>query len=283
MDDPQLLVSTDWLAQHLNDENLRLIDIRGHVLPATEPPPHYFNHEADYLDSHLPNAVFVDWVREITDPADPRHARIAPPDRFSGVMQRLGLTPSSQVVAYDDAHGMFAARLWWALHYYGFHQVAVLDGGWQKWLAEGRATSSEIPTVAPSDIQAVPDPTWFYSDDQVLAALGSDIVLLDVRSEGEFNGQASRAERAGHIPGAVNLPRAQLLSPDGTLLPLRLLHEQLINVGLTDPNQQIVTYCNGGVSASYGMLALKAAGYRHIAVFDGSWKAWGSDKSKPIE
>ncbi len=283
MDNPQLLVSTAWLAAHLDDKNMRVVDIRGHVLPATQPPPHYFNHYADYIESHLPNAVFVDWVQEITDPTDPRHARIAPPERFSGVMQRLGLGPSTQVVAYDDANGMFAARLWWALNYYGHAQVAVLDGGWQKWLAEGRPTTSDMPSIAPTNIKAIPNPAWIYTDAEILATLDSNTtILLDVRSEGEYAGQASRATRAGHIPGAINLPRSQFLNADGTMLPPEQLHQQFIKIGITDPSQNIVTYCNGGVSASYGLLALRLAGFSNIALYDGSWKAWGNDDSKPI-
>lgn len=282
MDNPKLLVSTDWLAKHLNDENLRIVDIRGHVLPATEPPPHYFNHADDYAQSHIPNAIFIDWVHEITDPNDPRHARIASPECFTGVMRRLGLNSTTQVVAYDDANGMFAARLWWALNYYGHHQVAILDGGWQKWIAEKRPTTNIIPQITPTDIQAVPDARWIYDDEQVLAALNTDTVLLDVRSEAEFLGQASRAARAGHIPNAINLPRSELIDANGMMLSPELLRQKLHQLGLTNSEQKIVTYCNSGVSASYGLLALKIAGYENSALFDGSWKAWGNDFTKPI-
>src|SRR5687768_15298517 len=98
MHDP--LVTTEWLHDHLSDPQIRVIDIRGHVLSASDPPPHYFNHEADYLKSHIPGALFVDWVHEITDPNDPRHAQIAKPGRFSAAMSRLGITPQTLVVAY---------------------------------------------------------------------------------------------------------------------------------------------------------------------------------------
>src|SRR5215213_4402399 len=125
-----VIVSTEWLHEHLNDQNLRIIDIRGHVLPASQPMPHYFNHEDDYRKSHIPGAVFVDWVNEITDPADPRHAQIAPPERYAEAMSRHGIGDGTLVVAYDDAAGMFAARLWWSLSYYGHTNVVVLDGGW---------------------------------------------------------------------------------------------------------------------------------------------------------
>lgn len=278
------IVSTAWLAEHLADANLRVVDIRGHVLPATEPPPHYFNHYADYLVSHIPNAVFIDWVHEITDPADPRHAQIAPPERFAAAMSRAGIGDQTFVVTYDDAGGMFAARLWWALNYYGHSQVAVLDGGWQKWIAEGRPVSAEIPSIAPMVFTPRPDPAWYRNSAQVLAALNTPIRLVDMRSPEEFRGEASRAVRKGHIPSAVNQPRRELLGEDGALLPPEALREKFAALGVTDETEEVIFYCNAGVSASFGLLALRAAGIKaRAAVYDGSWKDWGNDPEKPIE
>jgi thiosulfate/3-mercaptopyruvate sulfurtransferase len=278
------LVSTAWLAEHLSAPDLRVVDIRGHVLPAAEPPPHYFNHYADYLVSHIPNAVFIDWVHEITDPADPRHAQIAPPERFAAAMQRAGIGDQTFVVAYDDAGGMFAARLWWALNYYGHSQVAVLDGGWQRWIAETRPVSAELPHVAPTVFTARPDPNWYRDGAQVLAALHAQARLVDMRSPEEFRGEASRAARKGHIPRAVNQPRRDLLAEDGTLLPPEALREKFAALGITDESDEVIFYCNAGVSASFGLLALRAAGIQApAAVYDGSWKDWGNDPEKPIE
>jgi thiosulfate/3-mercaptopyruvate sulfurtransferase len=278
------LVSTAWLAEHLSAPDLRVVDIRGHVLPATEPPPHYFNHYADYLVSHIPNAVFIDWVHEITDPADPRHAQIAPPERFAAAMQRAGIGDQTLVVAYDDAGGMFAARLWWALNYYGHSRVVVLDGGWQRWIAEARPVSAEIPRIAPTVFTARPDPNWYRDGAQVLAALHAQTRLVDMRSPEEFRGEASRAVRKGHIPRAVNQPRRDLLAEDGTLLPPEALREKFAALGITDESDEVIFYCNAGVSASFGLLALRAAGIQApAAVYDGSWKDWGNDPEKPIE
>lgn len=278
-----LIVSTDWLAEHLDDPNLRIVDIRGHVISASEPPPHYFNHRADYMQAHIPGAVFVDWVHEITNPADPRHAQIAPPERYAEVMRRIGIGPDTCVVAYDDASGMFAARLWWSLNYYGHDKVAVLDGGWPKWTAEGRPTTAEVPQIAPSQFVARPNPALYRSGDQVQAALGSDTVLLDVRTPDEFAGKAARAVRKGHIPGAVNQQRGNLVAGDGTVLPPEVLRERLNAVGIDTHTPEVVVYCNGGVSASYGLLALRVAGITRAAVYDGSWKDWGNDPNRPIE
>lgn len=276
----QLLVTTDWLAEHLHDANVRIVDIRGHVLPASAPKPHYFNHRADYDAAHIPGAVFIDWVEEITDPDSPHHAQIAKAERFAAVMNRNGIGDDTFVVAYDDAGGMFAARLWWALNYYGHSAVAVLDGGWQKWLAEGRPTTAEVPQFPQTQFTPNIQPAWRLTADDVAAR--GERTLIDVRTVEEFAGKASRAKRAGHIPGAVNIPRSDLLTSAGTMLPPEQLREIFAAGGVNGENA--ITYCNGGVSASYGLLALKVAGLgENAAVYDGSWKDWGDDVSRPIE
>ncbi len=277
-----LLVGTTWLQEHLNDANLRIVDIRGHVLPASQPLPHYFNHETDYTKSHIPGAVFVDWVNEITDPGDPRHAQIAQPERYTKVMERIGVGDDTLVVAYDDAKGMFAARLWWSLNYYGHPNVAVLDGGWDKWIAEGRPTTAEIPTITPSHFTPKLDANVFRSGAQVLAHMNGDQQLIDTRTPEEFAGKSSRAKRGGHIPGAFNLPRALLVAPDGTMLNQAALKRRFANAGISENSSDVVFYCNGGVSASFGLLALRAAGFEGGSVYDGSWKDWGNDEQKPI-
>lgn len=278
-----LLVSTEWLAARLHDPALRIVDIRGHVISASEPPPHYFNHRPDYEHSHIPGAVFIDWVHEITNPADPRHAQIAPPERFEAAMRRAGISTGTLVVAYDDAGGMFAARLWWALNYYGHESVAVLDGGWTKWIAESRPVQAEIPTVTAGDFTAKPTPAWFRDGAAVQAALGTTTKLVDMRGTAEFAGESSRAVRKGHIPGAVNQPRSELIGPDGALLPADQLRAKFESLGVTDETPEVVFYCNAGVSASFGLLALRAAGITApAAMYDGSWKDWGNDPTKPI-
>ena len=277
-----LLVSTDWLQEHLDDPDLRIVDIRGHVIPASEPPPHYFNNRDDWLKGHVPGAIFVDWVHEITDPDDPRHAPVAPPQRYQAFARRIGISADTRVVAYDDADGMFAARMWWTLLYYGHRQVAVLDGGWERWVAEGRPVTDRHHAVIPGDFVARPDESIYRSGDQLLAGLESaERLLVDVRSPAEFAGQASRARRFGHIPGALNVPRPSLVGADGRMLPPAELRALFAQEGVDD-EAEVVTYCNAGVSASYGMLALRVAGYGDVAVYDGSWKDWGNDDSKPL-
>lgn len=278
-----VLVTTEWLAEHLDDPDIRIVDIRGHVLPATEPKPHYFNHRDDYDISHIPGAVFVDWVDEITDPAYPTQSRVAPPERYAAVMSRLGIDESKFVVAYDDYGNMFAARLWWTLNYYGHTRVAVLDGGWGRWIAEGRPVTAEVPTIQPTVFIPRVQPELRRTGDQVLAKLSDGQTLIDARSAPEFDGEASRADRFGHIPSAINLPRTELLKADGTLKSRDDLRIMFDAIGVNADTPDVVFYCNGGVSASFNLLALRAAGLKGGSVYDASWKEWGNDPDKPIE
>ena len=276
------IVNTAWLAEHLTDGDLRIIDIRGHVAPPTDPHPHYFAHRAEYEQSHLPGAVFVDWVRDITDPASPNASQIATPEAYAAFMSSLGIGDDTLVVAYDDAGAMFAARLWWTLTYYGHDKVVILDGGWQKWTGEGRPVTTEIPQFPPATFTPHINPAIRRTIDEVAAA-PSDTKLIDVRTPAEYTGEASRAQRSGHIPGAINLPRGVLVNADGTFPTPEALRARFAEIGLIDDAGDVVLYCNGGVSASYGLLALKLAGFENGAVYDGSWKEWGNDPTRPIE
>ncbi len=295
---PKPIVSTVWLENHLNDASIRIIDIRGRVAPASDPPPHYFSHRAAYVKSHIPGAVFIDWVTDITIDG-PSQMQIAPPEKFAALMGKLGISSRTFVVAYDDADGMFAARLWWALQYYGHDKVAVLDGGWQKWLAENRPVTAESPRIPVKTFTPRINAALRWTADDVQQSLETGVHLIDVRTPAEYNGQASRARRMGHIPGAINLPRSLFVSNDGALKPSGVLqdvfsaHDIPLNGSTAstgsdnsesrDGETPVVLYCNGGVSASYGLLALRQAGYEGGAVYDGSWKDWGNDDTRPIE
>jgi thiosulfate/3-mercaptopyruvate sulfurtransferase len=281
-----LIVSTQWLADHLHDPDLRIIDIRGRVIGADQPPPHYFAHRADYEQAHIPGAVFVDWTQDITDPASPNGTQIAAADDYATLMKRLGVGDRTFVVAYDDAAGMFAARLWWTLGYYGHRRAAILDGGWKKWVDEGRPTTGEIPVIAPAVFTPRVNRNIRRTIEDIAALVGAQDVstlLIDVRTVEEFVGQASRARRSGHIPGAVNLARGALVNPDETLPSQAELRSKFADAGVDEDTSQVILYCNSGVSSSYAYLALRASGYTgKAAVYDGSWKEWGNDETRPI-
>ena len=221
-DDP--LVSTDWLQDHLDDPDLRVVDIRGYVTtrplePGVEEAT-YRGAEDEYLAGHIPGAVFVDWTPDIVDPDDPVPAQIAPAARFAEAMSRRGIGDATRVIAVDHMGGQFATRLWWALTYYGHDAVSVLDGGWNRWVEEERPVESGPVSVAPAAFHARPRAEMRATAADVLAWLGqADLQLLDARDAGQFTGARRRGPRGGHIPGAVNLPRELFFAEGGGFLP----------------------------------------------------------------
>src|SRR5918999_3099652 len=158
------LVTTDWLAAHLEDENLRVVDIRGYVdktdLGGGRQKAEYLAAREEYDEAHIPGAVYVDSTSDITDPHDPVPAQIAPPERFADLMGSFGIGDDTRVVVYDHAGGQFATRLWWALTYYGHDEVFVLDGGWKKWTAENRPRTTEVPEPRPAVFTPEPRSGW---------------------------------------------------------------------------------------------------------------------------
>ncbi len=280
------LVSTAWLAARLGAPGLRVVDVRGKVLPPGN-EPRYLPKREEYEASHLPGAVFVDWTRDIVDLADPVPAQIARPGDFARAMGERGIGDDTAVVAYDDYDHIFAGRLAWALRYYGHDAVRVLDGGWARWTAEGRATSheSEATRVAPATFSARARPSLRRTADQVAAALGkSETLLIDARPADQYTGAKSAAARGGHIPGAVNVPYARLVdAKTGTFLPRDELARVFAAAGVDVARlpAEVVVYCNGGVSCTVPMHALQLLGREDVAVYDGSWNEWGNDASRP--
>jgi thiosulfate/3-mercaptopyruvate sulfurtransferase len=281
------LVSTEWLAANLEDPQLRVVDMRGKVLPPTAPKPHYYARPEDYAAGHIPGAVYIDWTRDIVDLDDPVPTQVAPPEKIAALLGGLGIGDDSAVVIYDDWYSMFAGRLLWVLRYYGFERARILNGGSLKWLAEGRPFSSEVPSNPPAVFTPRPRPELRKTADQILAALGSDTLLLDARNAKEYRGEESRAVRGGHIPGAVNIFYQSLVDgPDHTYASPEELRERFAAAGVDLEHledREVVAYCNGGVSATPAALALEIATGKRAALYDGSWNEWGNDESKPLE
>ena len=291
MHEPDALVTTNWLADHLEDEPFRVVDIRGYVkktdLSRGRQRADYLPAREEYDGAHVPGAVYVDWTRDITDPDDPVTAQVAPPERFAALIGSLGIGDETHVVVYDQSGGQFATRLWWALTLYGHDRVSVLDGGWKKWKAEGRPTTTEVPEPEPATFTPRPRPGWRTDAEALLAASESGgAFVLDARDEGQYTGAVARGEgRAGRIPGAAHLHADGLFDPEGgTFLPDEDLERRLREAGVPENRDEpIVAYCNGGVAATVPLFALHRLGYKNLANYDGSWNEWGVREELPVE
>jgi thiosulfate/3-mercaptopyruvate sulfurtransferase len=228
----------------------------------------------------------VDWTRDITDPDDPVPAQVAQPERFAELMGSLGIGGDTHVVVYDHAGGQFATRLWWALTYYGHDRVSVLDGGWNRWTAEGRPTTSEVPDLRPATFTPARRPGWRKEAGEVLAASERGAFLLDARDEGQYTGAVARGEgRAGRLPGAKHLHSESLFDPEsGTFRSDEELAGMLREAGVPEDREaSVVAYCNGGVAATVPLFALHRRGYTNLSNYDGSWNEWGMREDLPAE
>ena len=276
------IVDAAWLAQHLDDPRVRVLDTRGRV-PSPGEAPRSLRPEFDA--GHISGASFVTWNVDCVDHDDPVAHHHAPPDRIAAAASALGIDDDTLVVAYDDYHSIFAARLWWAFRAMGHERAYVLDGGWQGWLAAGHPTSTSDATPEPATFTPRPVPALRWTIDEV-AARGSDVVLVDARSRARFAGTGGDLV-GGHVPGAVNAPYVELVGEDGFLRAREELAEVLRAAGIdpADPPSTIVATCGSGISASVPLLALEllapGAGVRG-AVYDGSWSEW-STSGQPIE
>ena len=289
MERSHFLVETSWLANHLNDPHIRIVDMRGYVRTVEHDGVQdalYIGARDEYEREHIPGALYIDWSSDIIDPDDSIEAQIAPPDRFAQLMEQLGIGDQHLVVAYD-AHpaSQFATRLWWALNYYGHDQVVVLNGGLPKWQRENRPIVDTTPTFPPATFTPKVQPQLRATAQDILAMLGQrNVTLIDAREPGQYNGTLVRGHgRPGHIPGALNVPREELIDPStGTFRSNDELNQVFSSAGVT-PQEHVVAYCNGGVAATTILFSLAMLGYSKLTNYDGSWNEWGKRQDLPTE
>jgi thiosulfate/3-mercaptopyruvate sulfurtransferase len=240
-----------------------------------------------YHAEHIPTAVYAHLSRDMSGPKSGTNGRHPLPsiDELARSFSQLGIGPGTQVVAYDQDVGMFAGRLWWMLRYLGHDAVAVLDGGWAKWVREGRPTTAGQETRPPGGFQAKPRPELVATLGEVETLVGQPgTLLVDARSPERFEGRSETLDRAaGHIPGAANHFFRQNAAADGTMLPadaLRTSFDRLL--GGRQP-EQTVMYCGSGVTACHNLLAMEYAGLTGARLYPGSWSEWSADPARPVE
>ena len=271
---PEKLVSTDWVADHLDDANVRLIEVDVDT--------------SAYDEGHPPGAVAWNWTSQLQDQVQ---RDVASRDAVEALLRGAGANDDSQLVLFGDNNNWFAAYALWMLELYGVTNTALMDGGRVKWLAEGRATTTDAPDPVAGNISvAGREESSRAKLPDVLSHVGAAGQLVDVRSPDEFNGVImappglpETAQRKGHVPGASNIPWATAVAADGTFKSADELHEVYGSRGI-DASQSVIAYCRIGERSSHSWFALKyLMGIEDVTNYDGSWTEYGSVVGVPIE
>ncbi len=270
-----VLVSTDWVEEHLNDPQIRIVEV-------DENP-------ALYAEAHIPGAVGFDWQRDLQDQVK---RDFLGPQEFGALLGSRGISNEHTIVLYGDRNNWFAAYTYWYLQYYGHANVKLVNGPREKWIAEGRPTSTEVPSHAPVTFTAQDGNEAIRAQrDRVLGALDNGTSLVDVRSPQEYSGELiamagyeqEGAQRAGHIPGAASVPWAQAVTEDGTFKSADELRELYTSKGVLN-GQPVIAYCRIGERSAHTWFVLhELLGQDDVRNYDGSWTEWGNLVNVPIE
>lgn len=278
------LVSTGWLASHLDDPGVRIFDATVHLRPAQPGPYRVESGRADYEAGHIPGAAFVDLARDLSDPSAPLGFTRLKGEALRAALGAAGIDPGLKIVCYSTSTPMWATRLWWVLRSAGFMDVAVLDGGFARWAAEGRAVESGTRTYPATEVRITERPDAWADRQDVLAAIDDDgVCTVNALPAGVHSGEADvNYGRKGHIKGSRNVPYAALLDADGLYRSDEDLRGLFEGVGALQ-RPRVIVYCGGGISATMDALALTRLGHPCVAVYDGSMSEWTRDPDLPME
>jgi thiosulfate/3-mercaptopyruvate sulfurtransferase len=272
---PEFLVETEWVAQHLNDPAVRIVESNEDALL--------------YDTGHIPGAVRVDWFTTLQHPV---RRDFLTKEEFEALCSSLGISNDTTVVFYGDKSNWFAVYAFWLFEYYGHEKRKVMNGGRARWVAENRPLTTEVPSYPPTQYRAKePNASIRAFRDDVMRHIQTGLPLVDVRSPKEYTGELIHmpgypqegAQRGGHIPGAVNIPWAQAVDEDGRFKSPEALRELYQSRGVT-PDKDIIAYCRIGERSSHTWFVLKyLLGYPKVRNYDGSWTEWGNLVGAPIE
>lgn len=274
---PEVLVSTDWVETHKEDENIRILEVDVDT--------------SAYEEGHIRNAAGINWETQLNDPV---RRDILTREQFADLASDLGLTRDTTVVFYGDNNNWFAAYAFWQFRYYQHPEgkLKIMNGGRKKWMAEGREVVTDVPSFSNSQYQArFPDDNVRAYKDRILDNINREqLNLVDVRSPAEFTGEviapagmSETAQRGGHIPGAANIPWAKAVNDDGTFKSYEELQDIYRGSGV-QPEKETVAYCRIGERSSHTWFVLKyLLGYEKVRNYDGSWTEWGNLVGAPIE
>jgi thiosulfate/3-mercaptopyruvate sulfurtransferase len=263
---PDQLVETDWVAAHAADASVRVIDMR----------------RGGYDAGHVPGAGYLqpEAIRDANSPP----TFLPTPAAFTAMMARLGISDTTRVIVYDERGGIYAARLWWILNYFGHANVALMNGGWTKWSAEGRPLATTATAVPAGRFTPRPQPKWLATAADVVAAIDKpDVRIVDARTANEINGQnIGNVRRGGFVPSSVPVYWEDLLEP--TLRTFRSAEElaAIYRARGVLPSQQVIVYCLVGMRASVDLFALHLIGYENIRNYYGAWEEWGNRDDLPL-